>query len=79
MMEDVLQRITFHKDVLCGKPVIRGLRISVEQILELLANGVSSPEILEEYPDLESDDVRAALVYAHHIVAGETVLDRIAA
>ncbi len=78
-MEDVLQRITFHKDVLCGKPVIRGLRISVEQILELLANGVSGPEILEEYPDLESDDVRAALVYAHHIIAGETVLDRIAA
>ncbi len=79
MMEDLLQRITFDKDVLGGKPVIRGLRISVEMILELLAKGATRQEILEDYPELEPDDLRAALLYAHHLVAGENVLDRVAA
>ena len=78
-MEDLLGRITFHRDVLCGKPVIRGLRISVEMILELLAKGASSQEILDDYPDLDADDIRAALLYAHHLVAGETVFERIGA
>ena len=78
-MQDLLKRITFNKDVLCGKPLIRGLRISVEMILELLANGATEEEILEDYPDLESDDLRAALLYAHHMVAREDVLDRVSA
>lgn len=79
VMEDLLRRITFDKDVLCGKPVIRGLRISVEMILELLAKGATWQEILEDYPELEPDDLRATLLYAHHLVAGESVLDRVAA
>jgi len=78
-MDDLLMRITFDKNVLCGKPVIRGLRISVEMILELLAKEATPAEILEDYPVLESDDVQAALLYAHHLVAGEAVLDRIPA
>lgn len=78
-MADLLRRITFDKDVLCGKPVIRGLRISVEMILEFLAKGATPAEILEDYPVLESDDVQAALFYAHHLVAGEAILDRIPA
>jgi len=65
-MEDLLQRITFQKEVLCGKPLIRGMRISVEMLLELLAKGASEQEILEDYPELEPEDVRAALLYAHH-------------
>jgi len=64
-MEDLLRRITFDKHVLCGKPVIRGLRISVEMILELLAKGASSQEILEDYPELEPDDLQAAILYAY--------------
>jgi uncharacterized protein (DUF433 family) len=76
-MEDLLQRVTFDKDVLCGKPVIRGQRISVEMILELLYKGASRQEILEDYPELEGDDIRAALLYAHHLVAGETILERV--
>ncbi|GBD10230.1 hypothetical protein HRbin22_02497 [Candidatus Thermoflexus japonica] len=76
-MQELLERITFDKDVLCGKPVIRGLRISVEQILELLAKGATWQEILEDYPELEPDDLRAALLYAHHLVAGEKILDRV--
>jgi uncharacterized protein (DUF433 family) len=76
-MEDLLKRITFNKDVLGGKPLIRNLRISVEMILELLAKGATEQEILEDYPELEPDDLRAALLYAHHMVAGEVVLDRV--
>ncbi len=78
-MHDLLQRITFNKDVLCGKPVIRGLRISVEMILELLAKGATWEEILEDYPELEPDDLRAALLYAHHLLTGESILDRVPA
>jgi uncharacterized protein (DUF433 family) len=77
-MDDLLQRITFDKEILGGKPIVRGLRIPVEMILELLAKGATSQEILEDYPDLEPDDLRAALLYAHHLVAGETVVDRVA-
>ncbi len=66
-MEDLLKRITFDKNVLGGKPLIRNLRISVEMILELLAKGATEQEILEDYPELEPDDLRAALLYAHHI------------
>ena len=75
-MEDLLQRITFDQQVLRGKPVIRGLRISVEMILELLAKGSTHQEILEDYPVLEADDIRAALAYAQQMVAGEVVFDR---
>ncbi len=78
-MDELMQRITFDKDVLGGKPVIRGLRIPVEMILELLAKGASWEEILEDYPELEPDDLRAAMLYAHHLVAGENVLDRVPA
>ena len=77
-MQDLLKRITFNKDVLCGKPLIRGLRISVEMILELLAKGATEEEILQDYPQLEPDDLRAALLYAHHMVARENVFDRVA-
>lgn len=77
-MDPLLKRITFDQNVLAGKPVIRGLRISVEMILEMLSKGATSEEILEDYPELEPDDLRAALLYAHHLVAGETVHDRIA-
>ena len=77
-MQDILNRITFNNDILCGKPLIRGLRISVEMILELLAKGATEEEILQDYPQLESDDFRAALLYAHHMVAREDVFDRVA-
>jgi len=73
-MEKLLRRITVDKNVLCGKPVIRGLRISVEMILELLAKGAEQREILEDFPELEIDDNRALVSYAHHMVAGEEIL-----
>ena len=78
-MDALLERITFDQQVLRGKPVIRGMRISVEMILELVAKGASKEEILEDYPELEAEDIQAALLYAHHLVAGETIVDRLAA
>ena len=51
-------------EVFGGKPIIRNMRISVELILSLLAQGVSSEAILEDYPDLEPDDIRACIAYA---------------
>lgn len=60
---NLLKRITIDKNVLCGKPVISGTRISVELILEKLANGLSVKEITEEY-GIQEQDVRAALIYA---------------
>jgi uncharacterized protein (DUF433 family) len=77
--EALLSRITFNQEVLGGKPIIRGLRISVAMILELLAKGAAMQEILEDYPDLEMADIYAALLYAHHLVANEEVFQRSAA
>ena len=70
---ELLERITIDPDVLVGKPTIRGLRISVEQILRALSAGVSGEELLRDYPELESDDIRAVLVYAAERVAEEQV------
>jgi uncharacterized protein (DUF433 family) len=78
-MGDLLERVTFDEDVLRGKPVIRGLRISVEMILELLAKGTPEQEILEDFPELERADIQAALLYAYQMVAGEAVYERLAA
>jgi uncharacterized protein (DUF433 family) len=63
-MEDLLQRITVNPNIAFGKPTIRGLRYSVEWLLELLSSGMSQQEILDDYEDLEAADIQAALVYA---------------
>ena len=57
-------RITAKPDKLEGKPCIRGLRISVESVVRLVATGWAFNEILENYPDLEREDIRQALEYA---------------
>lgn len=71
--EQLLNRITINPEVLVGKPIIRGMRISVEQILDALAAGVPEQELLEDYPALEPEDIRAVLLYARDIVASERV------
>jgi len=60
----LLKRITRNPDVLGGKPIIRGTRLSVEYILHLLASGSSSDEVLQEYRSLTQDDLRACLLFA---------------
>jgi uncharacterized protein (DUF433 family) len=57
-------RITFNPAQCGGRPCIRGMRIRVKDVLDLLAAGVTEKEILEDYPDLEADDIRACLEYA---------------
>jgi uncharacterized protein (DUF433 family) len=61
---DHRQRITVEPGKRGGKPCIRGLRITVYDILEYLASGMTEQEILAEFPDLERDDIRAALAFA---------------
>ena len=60
---DLLLRITIDPKVLVGKPTIRGMRISVEQVLHLLGEGLTRKEILQEYPILEEKDIQAAMTF----------------
>lgn len=59
-----LHRITTDPNVCGGRPCIRGMRVRVKDVLDLLANGASAEEILSDYPYLEPEDIRAALEYA---------------
>ena len=61
---ELLARITQQPGHCGGRPCIRGLRIRVADILQMLAEGVSEAEILQDFPDLEQDDIRACLVFA---------------
>jgi uncharacterized protein (DUF433 family) len=63
-LDPLLSRISANPEVFGGKPIIRGMRISVELILSLLAQGESTESILDDYPDLEPSDIRACLAYA---------------
>ena len=62
-MNPLLQRISIDPNVCFGKPCVRGTRIWVSLLLDLLADGMSIPEIIEEYPHLTEDDIRAAIAY----------------
>lgn len=57
-------RITFHQDICGGKPTIRGMRIRVADILEMLAQDVKAEQILADFPDLEYEDILACLHFA---------------
>ena len=65
-----LDRITFDKNIMGGRACIRGLRITVSTILNLIANGMTSDEIIQAYPYLEPEDIGQALRYAAWLVAG---------
>lgn len=69
----LLDRITVNPKVMVGKPTIRGLRITVEQILKALASGVTTQQLLEDYPELEPEDIQAVLSYATELVSQEQV------
>ncbi len=59
-----LHRITFNPKQCGGKPCIRGMRIRVKDVLDMLAGGATEAQILEDFPDLEAGDIRASLEYA---------------
>ncbi len=67
-MSPLLERITIDADQCGGRPCIRGLRIRVQDVLGLLASGASREEVLEDFPNLEDDDISAALEYAGRAV-----------
>ena len=60
----MFERITFDPTVMGGRACIRGMRMTVSLVVNLFANGMSADEIVREYPDLEPEDIREALVYA---------------
>ena len=69
----LLKRITVNPEIFGGKPIIRGMRISVELILSLLAQGETWEALVEDYPDLEFEDIRACLAYAHAVIAHDSL------
>lgn len=71
--DQLLARITADPRMFGGKPVIRGMRISVELVLALLAAGETQEAIRADYPELEPEDIAACLTYAHAVVAGEQI------
>ena len=67
-------RIVFNPQILAGKPIIKGTRISVEFILELLSSGMSDQEIIKEYPHLRKEDILASIKYAAKSIKHEDLI-----
>ena len=78
--ENLLTRITINPDICHGKPVIRNLRYPVENMLELMASGMTQQEILDDYEDLEQEDLWACLLFAARLThtKGSFPLDLVA-
>ncbi|WP_158861534.1 DUF433 domain-containing protein [Lunatibacter salilacus] len=72
-MENLINRITLDSEICHGKPTIRGLRYPVENVLELMAAGMSIDELLADYPDLEREDFLACLAYASKLVQVKSI------
>jgi uncharacterized protein (DUF433 family) len=71
--EDLLERIVVNPKIMGGKPIIKGTRITVEQVLKMLAQGLTTKEILKDYPHLSRDDVAAVLLYAAKVAGEEEI------
>lgn len=69
----LLERITVNPNIFGGKPIIRGRRLAVEHILGMLAAGDTPETILQGYPWLEPEDIRACLIYARRLVSHERI------
>lgn len=67
----MLDRITFDPNIMGGRACIRGMRITVSQVVNLIANGMTTPEIIRDYPYLEEEDIRQALRYAAQLAEEE--------
>jgi uncharacterized protein (DUF433 family) len=72
--QELLERIVVDNNVLLGKPVIKGTRLAVEFILNLLAHGATIKEILEEYSDLTETDIKACLLFATKALADSSFM-----
>ncbi len=72
-LNSLFSRITVDPKIMLGKPTIRGMRITVEQILKSLSSGISQQDLLDEYPELEAEDFQAVFAYAAALVEEEQV------
>lgn len=73
-MSDLLARITIDPEQCGGRPTIRGMRIRVQDVLDMLAGGATPQEILADFPYLEPDDIRASLAYASASIGDTAVI-----
>ena len=73
-MEKLLERITINPEILFGKPSIRNMRYPVVLILDLLSAGMTHEEILDDYPDLENEDIIACLVFATRLATVSSIM-----
>lgn len=76
-MENLISRITINPDVCHGKPTVRNMRYPVEMILDLLSAGMEYHEILEDYPELEKEDILASIYYAKLSISGDVKLKEV--
>ena len=72
-MQNLLNRITIDPEICHGKPTIRGLRYPIEIILQLMSSGMTIDEILEDYEDLEAEDITAVLMYASKLTEVKSI------
>lgn len=77
MSKDLLARITIRPEQCHGRPCIRGMRILVVDVLEMLARGATEAELLTDFPDLEADDIRACLAYAVTQLGHPVIVDSV--
>lgn len=73
VMDTLLNRITINQDICHGKPTIRNMRYPVELILDLLSSGMTSTEIIEDYPSLQEDDIKACLAFASRLTKVKSI------
>lgn len=73
-MKELLDRIVIDPQIMVGKPIIKGTRITVQLIVQLLANGETEAEILKDYPDLKKEDIKATLLYASECLDHEEII-----
>ena len=79
MEKDLLKRITLNPKVCFGKPTIRNMRYPVETMLDLMSAGMTFDEILEDYPDLEKEDLQACLLFASKLIKVNSINNVLAA
>ena len=68
----MFDRVTFNPNIMGGRACLRGMRITVAHVVNMVANGMTAKDILEEYPDLQPEDIRQALQYAAFMTRDET-------
>jgi uncharacterized protein (DUF433 family) len=74
----ILERIVIDPNILVGKPIIKGTRLSVSHILKLFANGETIEDILKEYPGLDNEDIRACFLFANQTLENSLYYPRVA-